>query len=85
MAVNADKPTYQGEQRYDTSFGTAGGYNATKTFYAAATSGGAVTTLNTVIIAAGLITSWTQTTTGSAGEWHFNDSVNSGQILTIGF
>ncbi len=40
---------------------------------------------NTVVIVNGLITSWTQGTAGVPGEWQFNDQVNSGQILTIGF
>jgi len=37
-----------------------GGLTATITFYAASSSGGAVTVLNTVVIEDGVIKSWTQ-------------------------
>ena len=61
-------------------------YSATITFYASSTSGGTVDVLNTVTIAYGLITNWTQSApSGTPGEWQFNDAVNSGQYLTIGF
>ena len=60
-------------------------YSATITFYASSTSGGTVDVLNTVTISYGLITNWTQSApSGVPGEWQFNDTVNSGQILTIG-
>jgi len=61
-------------------------YSATITFYAASTSGGTVDVLNTVTISYGLITNWTQAgPSGTPGEWQFNDAVNSGQYLTVGF
>lgn len=61
-------------------------YSATITFYAASTSGGTVDVLNTVTISYGLITNWTQSSpSGTPGEWQFNDAVNSGQYLTVGF
>lgn len=44
---------------YQSSDGTAG-LTATRTFYAASSSGGAVNVLNTVTIKDGIITSWTQ-------------------------
>jgi hypothetical protein len=45
-----------------------------------------VNVLNTVTIADGLVTNWTQVgPSGTPGEWQFNDAVNSGQYLTIGF
>lgn len=55
------------------------------TFYASATSGGTVDQLQTITIANGLISDWTQGVAGTPGEWQFNDAVNSGQMLTIGF
>lgn len=42
----------------------AGVLTATKTFYAASSSGGSATILNTVTIVDGYITGWTQTTPG---------------------
>lgn len=45
--------------KYRSSDGTAG-LTATRTFYAASSSGGAVNVLNTVTIKDGIITSWTQ-------------------------
>lgn len=48
------------------SIGPAGA-TGTKTFYAAASSGGAVTTLNTVVIVNGRIITWTQTVSGGGG------------------
>ena len=66
--------------------GGGGSYSATITFYAAASSGGTVNVLNTVTIVLGLITNWTQSgPSGTPGEWQFNDAVNSGQYLTVGF
>jgi hypothetical protein len=66
--------------------GGGGSFTDTITFYAAATSGGTVNVLNTVTIVDGLITNWTQAgPSGTPGEWQFNDAVNSGQYLTIGF
>lgn len=66
--------------------GSGGTYSATLTFYAAASSGGTVNVLNTVTVVMGLITNWTQSSpSGTPGEWQFNDAVNSGQYLTVGF
>ena len=45
--------------KYRSSDGTAG-LTATRTFYAASSSGGATNVLNTVTIKDGIITSWTQ-------------------------
>jgi len=53
------------------------GTTGTVTFYAAATSGGSPTTLNTVTIVGGSITSWTQTTSGSGSGYQFDDADNS--------
>lgn len=49
------------EWKTPSSVGPAG-ISATKTFYAASTSGGATDVLNTVVISSGIITSWTQQT-----------------------
>lgn len=62
-------------------------FPATITFYAASSSGGTVEILNTVVINEyGWVTSWTQSApAGTPGEWKFNNAVNSGQVLTMGF
>lgn len=59
------------------------GITGTKQFYSAATSGGTVNVLNTVVISSGIITSWTQTTSGG-GKWDFADANMSHHILTAG-
>jgi len=62
------------------------GITDTMTFYAASTSGGTCDVLNILTIESGRITEWLQSgPSGTPGEWQFNDTVNSGQILTIGF
>ena len=43
------------------------GLTGTITFYAASTSGGTVDVLNTVVVAEGLITSWSQVVPSGAG------------------
>jgi len=66
--------------------GGGGSFSGTFTFYASSTSGGATDVLNTVTILLGLVTNWTQAgPSGTPGEWLFDDAVNSGQYLTIGF
>ena len=65
--------------------GPAGG--VTLTFYSAASSGAAATTLNTVTVIDGIVTAWAQSVpSGEApGQWWFDDPVNSQQVLTVGF
>lgn len=61
------------------------GLSGVVAFYAAATSGGAVTVLHTVTVRHGIVTSWsTSSPSGVPGEWQFNDAINSGQLLPIG-
>lgn len=65
---------------------STGGEDGTFTFYASSTSGGTVDTLITIVVRRGLVVSLTVTPpAGTPGEWQFNDAVNSGQVLTIGF
>lgn len=61
------------------------GYTGTVTFYAATTTGGSPTQLQTVVIRAGLITGWTQTSvSGTGGGYQFDDADNSGWIHAMG-
>lgn len=54
-------------------------------FYAASSSGGSPTILNTVEIEEGRIVSWSQAAPGTGGQWDFSDSGQSAHILTAGF
>lgn len=74
--------TGEGWEEVDTLTGLGGGLTDTITFYAASSSGGSVSILNTVTIVSGIITSWTQGS-GTPGEWQFDDSVNSGQAMLM--